>query len=313
MSKLFFAVVVTIVLSFPSYSCGMATHAWVSKVAMTKLDGDLRTFVEGYRDVIYNGSYFPDSGYSDWACQASYGETAHWPPFMNDYVDYIKETCRLADGTISITGECGTLIAFFLGSASHGLTDQWHDSHFLATMVQMGYFANEEDAQTVTDRGLDATAVNNPIFGIADDVPEPDAKPRIEHLVTILNRTLLSNGAKMTDFDTVKCGTELMSFARMAEPVWAYYNAPKYLLLIPVWALEHRLDAAGGINDSASYVASFWKEFWIQITEKPASEYKPKRLYSDGGWPRVRIWWELASPTKTKTQTHSRPSSSITY
>jgi hypothetical protein len=101
-----------------------------------------------------------------------------------------------------------------------------------------------------------------------------------------------------------------MSFARMAEPFWAYYKEKEYLLLIPSWALKHRLDAAGGIYDNASHVASFWKEFWIQITETPASEYKPKRLHGSGVWPFIEIWWEPVSSTKTKTQskTKSRPS-----
>lgn len=310
MLKFLFAVIVMIAFSSPSQSCGIATHAWVSKEAITRVDGELRTFAEKHLDVIYNGSYFPDSGYSDWMCDAHYGETAHWPPFWNDYIDYIKETCRLPNGKIDLTGECGILTAFFLGAASHGLTDNWHDSHFLVTMVQMGFFPDENAAQTVTDRGLDSTAVNNLEFGIYNDVPEPDAKPKMEQLTAILNRTLSSNGDPSISPDIVKCATELMSFARIAEPFWAYYKEKDYLLLIPPWALQHRLDAAGGIYDNASYVASFWKEFWIQITETPASEYKPKRVQSSGGWPHVKIWWEPVSLTKTKTRTKtsSRPS-----
>jgi hypothetical protein len=310
MLKLSFVCLLTIVFSFPTYSCGIATHAWVSKVAITHLDGDLRSFAEKHLDVIYNGSYFPDSGYADWVCEASYGEIAHWPPFMNDYLDYIKETCRLPDGTTSITGECGTLIAFFLGAVSHGITDNWHDSHFLVTLVEMGFFPDEDAAQTVTDRGFDATAVNNIEFGIYNDVPEPTAIPRMEQLTAILNRTLSAHGRPKINPEVVRCGTELMSFARMAQPVWAYYKEPGYLLLMPKWALEHRLDAKGGVYDNASHVASFWKEFWIQITETPTNKYKPKRLRSSGGWPFVKIWWEPVNLKKTKTQTHSRPSES---
>ena len=310
MLRFFFAVITASLLALPSYSCGIATHAWVSKLAVTKVDGDLRAFAEKHLDVIYNGSYFPDSGYSDWMCNASYGETAHWPPFLNDYLDYIKETCRLPNGKMDITGECGTLIAFLLGTASHGLTDNWHDSHFLVTMVHMGFFPDENAAQSVTDRGLDATAVNNPEFGIDNDVPEPDAKPKIEHLVAILNRTLSANGDPMIGPDVVKCATELMSFARMTEPFWAYYKEKDYLLLIPSWALKHRLDAAGGIYDNADHIATFWKEFWIQITETPKSEYKPKRLRNTGSWPYIRIWWESIhlGKTKSRSKTPSRPS-----
>ncbi len=285
-----------------SLACGIATHAWVSKVAMTKVDGELAEFLNRYRDYVYNGSYFPDSGYSDWSCGASYGETAHWPHFMNEYVDFIKEVCRQADGSISIDGDCGPLIAYFMGSSSHGLTDQWHDSHFLPQLVALGYFEDEEAVQTVTDRGLDATAVNNLSFGLIDDVPEPGAKPRLDYLTTIMNRALIKQGDPPISVETIRCGTEMMSIARMFESFWAYYNAPKYLLLIPQWALDHRLDASGGVYDNASYVANNWKEFWMQITEKPEGVYKPKRIYSAGGWPRVRIWWEEVSQTKTRTQ-----------
>ena len=284
-------------------ACGIATHAWVSKVAMTKVDGELAVLLNKYRDYVYNGSYFPDSGFSDWTCNASYGETAHWPQFQNIYVDFIKETCRQTNGKISLEGDCGALIAFFMGAVSHGLTDQWHDAHFLTKMVELGYFANEEDAQTVTDRGLDATAINNPVFGIMDDVPEPDAKPRLDHITTIMNRALQDLNRPLTDLETIRCATELMSLARMLEPFWAYYSEPKYLLEVPRWAFDNRLSAAGGIYDNASYVASNWKEFWSQITEGPAGVYRPKKIYSSGGWPRVHIWWEDVRPTRTKTRT----------
>lgn len=306
MPKSICILVILIAASFPSHSCGIATHAWVSKLAMTKVTNIPSDFLETYRDFIYNGSYFPDSGYTEDECNAHYGEIAHWPPFMNMAVAYIKELCRLPNGSISTMGECGELISYFLGAASHGLTDNWHDSHFLVKMVELGYFPDADAVATVTDRGLDATAVNDLQFGIVNDIPNENAKPPLHHLVNILNRTVLDdpNHEKFT-FEAVECGTELMSMVRFFEPTWAYYEAPKYLLKMPQWALDNRLTAPGGVYDNARVVAEYWEELWIQITETPKEKYRPKYLRGAGGWPMVKIWWEDASPTRSQSRTKS--------
>ncbi|MBL4818676.1 MAG: hypothetical protein JKY15_05525 [Deltaproteobacteria bacterium] len=276
-------------LAGPIYSCGIALHAWISKEAIKKTSGSLKGFLEGRRDTVYNGSYFPDSGYAIDLCEATYGETAHWTPFMNTYLDYIKKTCRQSGGDILMTGECGDLIAYFFGSVSHALADVSFDSKFLVELTKRGYFPTVGDAQNVVDQGLDVLSVNDPVAGIFYDVPEYDAKPHMHHLVNILNSTPTGGSNLNVGVDIVQCSTELMSLARMLEPVWAHFKEPEYLLLVPPWAVQNRFTAPGGIDDSANYVVGFWEEFWTQLTEP--SGYQPKKLSESGGWPTVTIQW----------------------
>jgi hypothetical protein len=66
---------------------------------------------------------FPDGGY---AVGDDYGEMAHWEPFQDRYLAWIRENYQPP-----WNDEAATHIAFLLGMASHGMADQVYDSTFM--------------------------------------------------------------------------------------------------------------------------------------------------------------------------------------
>ena len=71
-----------------SRACGVNAHLWITDSAICQLpEGSLlRAFYTDQRhvDLTRLGSSFPDSGY---AVSHAYGEVAHWPPFVQKYIE----------------------------------------------------------------------------------------------------------------------------------------------------------------------------------------------------------------------------------
>ncbi|MCB9664912.1 MAG: Ig-like domain-containing protein [Alphaproteobacteria bacterium] len=114
--------------SVPAHACGQSTHAWIGIEAVEHLPaGELRTLLEAPDRFPFRvlGSMFPDGGYSP-LVQDGYGETAHWPPFQDTYLDWIKETWDPP-----YTGEAADHVAFLMGLAAHGMADQIFDGVYL--------------------------------------------------------------------------------------------------------------------------------------------------------------------------------------
>ena len=99
---------------------GINGHVHVTGWAIESLPpGPLRAFFDdaALRDTAQSGASFPDSGY---AVDDAYGEMAHWEPFIEAYVRWIKTT----HGPDFATDEARRHIAFMMGAASHGLQDE---------------------------------------------------------------------------------------------------------------------------------------------------------------------------------------------
>ncbi len=126
---------------------GINGHVHVTGWAIESLPpGPLRAFFDdaALRDTAQSGASFPDSGY---AVDDAYGEMAHWEPFIEAYVRWIKAT----HGPDFSTDEARRHIAFMMGAASHGLQDEIFDTIFLRHLEQ-----EDGQSQDAADPGTDA-------------------------------------------------------------------------------------------------------------------------------------------------------------
>lgn len=131
----------------PAWSHGINGHVHVTGWAIERLPpGELAAFFDdpALVEVAQFAASFPDSGY---AIDDPYGEMAHWPPFLEAHLSYL----RAEVGPPFETDEARRHAAFVLGLACHGLQDEIFDSIFL-------FHALEHDGigQDGADPGTDA-------------------------------------------------------------------------------------------------------------------------------------------------------------
>lgn len=127
---------------------GINGHIWVTDGAighMLDCEAAEMLSAEEVRPVLQIGAAFPDTGYVNDAGR-DYGETAHWEPFIQSFIEYVRQTYAPPYDTL----EERQLIAFLMGAASHGMEDETFDSIFLR-------MAEEKDgvSQDWTDPGTD--------------------------------------------------------------------------------------------------------------------------------------------------------------
>jgi hypothetical protein len=111
---------------------GQTSHQWISVEAVDHLpDGELRDLVqrEDLRPALLNGTMFPDGGY---AVGHGYGEAAHWEPFQDRYLLWIRANCERP-----YTDDCARHVAFLLGLRSHGMADQFYDAVYMERSKQV--------------------------------------------------------------------------------------------------------------------------------------------------------------------------------
>lgn len=127
---------------------GINGHVWVSDGAIDQLkDCTLAGWLDSpkYRPYTQIGASFPDSGYS-FSAGRSYGETAHWEPFIQAYIDYMRK--KYKDNYDS--EEARMRVAFLMGDAGHGAEDEIFDTVFLRKSYQ-----EEGTDQDILDAGTD--------------------------------------------------------------------------------------------------------------------------------------------------------------
>jgi hypothetical protein len=128
---------------------GINGHVHVTGWAIERLPpGPARDFFadESVRDAAMIGAAFPDSGY---AVNDHYGELAHWPPFVNAYVEWFRENIAPPFDTV----EKRRHAAFVIGLACHGLQDELFDSLFLH-QIREHDGAGQDEADPGTDAFL---------------------------------------------------------------------------------------------------------------------------------------------------------------
>ena len=110
-----------------AFGNGLTSHVTISEYALDDMaDGDLADILR--RDdlwpILQNGTQFPDGGYP---LGEAYAETAHWEPFQDRYLEWIRATY----GGDYSSEEAQEHVAFLMGLSSHGMGDQVFDSLYM--------------------------------------------------------------------------------------------------------------------------------------------------------------------------------------
>lgn len=140
---------------------GLHGHIHVTGWAIENMPpGELRSIFDD-PDVFQaalTGAMFPDTGYApgrDDRASREYGEYAHWEPFIERFIEYV----RTVHGPPYDTKEKQMLVAFLLGCAAHGLQDELFDSTFLYEVEQ-----RDGAGQDIADPGTDGFLVLDGYF-----------------------------------------------------------------------------------------------------------------------------------------------------
>lgn len=233
---------------------GLHGHVHVTGWAIENLPaGELRTIFED-PDVFQaalSGAMFPDTGYATDAPGArDYAEYAHWEPFIERFVQYI----RTAYGPTYETKEEKMLIAFLLGCAAHGLQDELFDSTFLYE-VEERYGRGQE----VTDPATDGFLILDGLFRLlpGDYFPVEEVLPLYEVLGRPIDAPLIREHIRIVRDGYVNDHIG----ARIAAG-----NGRRYAPFIP-WAVESYLDmgTAGSLGAEIKPTARHMQALWERL------------------------------------------------
>ncbi len=236
----------------PAQANGQVSHLWISERAIELLPaGDLKALLEdpAHEDMWRNGSMFPDGGY---AVGDGYGELAHWEPFHNAYLAWI----RAEHGAPPYSGEAAEHAAFLLGMVSHGMADQVYDSLYMQR-------AHQEDAASDWGESMDEAtdvAMAWEVGAVAHgELWLPDE---------LMAQLMLEVHGHQVDPGTIRMGQAMVRLV----PVWAagVLEQPEvleaYLAQFP-WACSHQVDPFvwGNPPDEAEVVARYWQHLWGRL------------------------------------------------
>ena len=246
------ALCLALALSAPAVAVanGNQSHLWVTLWARDALpEGELKSLLEQHDLPLQNGANFPDGGY---AVDDGYGEIAHWEPFQSAYLDWIVE-----HHGPPWTDEAGEHIAFLMGMASHGMSDQTYDCAYLPRSDV--YDQGSPGAGIGRDGATDVALVG--AAGCADPPSQwvPDE---------LMAELMLSDAGHEVDPDTIRDGN-----SRVALSMYVICSAAddddlleEFTAAYP-WAGEHQMDpdAPGNPPNTAPVVAAYWEALWEHL------------------------------------------------
>ncbi|MBT3220692.1 MAG: hypothetical protein HN348_16520, partial [Proteobacteria bacterium] len=202
--------------------------------------------------MLLNGANFPDGGY---AIGDGYGEIAHWEPFQSAYLHWIADNYESP-----WSDEAAQHIAFLLGMASHGMSDQLYDGMYLkrAAVYDEGAPGTPIGGDGSTDVSL-ASKVGYPEF--------PDTWVPADVMAGLM---LDAMGHKV-DADTISAGQGLLDFSlayvagASEDPSLVLQYAEAY-----PWASAHQTDETvpGSPVTTAPVVAAYWQFLWSRLHDE---------------------------------------------
>jgi len=240
---------------------GINGHVHVTGWAIEALaPGPLRDFFgeAALRDTAQIGAAFPDSGY---AVSDPYGEMAHWEPFIEAYVQWIRATY---DGDYA-ADDARHHIAFMMGAASHGLQDEIFDTIFLPRLQQ-----EDGQDQEAADPGTDAFLFTDGWLRF---------KPALWYQADDLRAIFEAAHGYQPEADQIRLGMQRVktlvidNFAAIAPTFDMQYRP-----LLP-WGAAHYMDpdTAGGhaseIPATAAYLEALWARLHDGLPTRAAATY----------------------------------------
>ena len=237
----------------PARANGQTTHVWITEQALEFLqDGELSELLRDpqYRDPLLNGAMFPDGGY---AVNDNYGELAHWEPFQQAYLQWIRETFEPPWNE----GEAASHVAFLMGLGSHGMADEVFDSLFMerSRLYDPGWDGGTSNLDTASDV-LFAAAVG----GIA----APDPWLPIDAVLPLFNEVL----GYEVEAGTIESGHAFL-FSALSFTEWARSDEERLTTFTAEfpWTAENINNAtvAGSPPREAEVIARYWGDLWARL------------------------------------------------
>ncbi len=137
-----------------AFAHGVNGHIWVSDGGIDQVsECDLAVWLgdEDIRAKLQIGAAFPDTGYA-MDVGREYGETAHWEPFVQAYIEHLRETYGPPYDSVGARER----IAFLFGLAGHGMEDEVFDTIFMRLAEEL-----EGSDQSLLDPGTDFMLVSD--------------------------------------------------------------------------------------------------------------------------------------------------------
>jgi MYXO-CTERM domain-containing protein len=243
---------------------GDTAHVWIALRAVEHLpDGELRRLLERpeLRTMLVNGSVFPDGGY---VVGDDFGEQAHWEPFLDAYVRWVRETMDrpLTDGVAA------EHVAFLMGVAAHGMADEVFDAMFM--IAAQGYDASgwSDNLLDSLDTAADVMLVDQ--TGMEEITEEPWVPA--EDLSAIFADSLgytVAPGTLVTAQDLVHRITLTFVASAAGDPA----QIAEYYERYP-WSGDNLLDDTepGAPPCEAEVVAAYWLALWDRLHEASSEQ-----------------------------------------
>lgn len=215
-------------------------------------------------DAMLFGAAFPDTGNGLDEVQGAYGETVHWEPFIEVFIQHVIETYPPPYETPEIRRKIG----FLFGVAAHGLQDEIFDTLFLDQIA-----AYDGAGQYEADFGSDA-------FLYVDGHLEhkPEAYAPLDDLVPVL-----AQAGVEADAQEIQTGME-----RVKVFVIDFFDGPAMMLddelrdQIP-WTAENYMNPAipGSLTSEIEPTAAYMEALWARLHGRPPVGGRVAYTYPD--------------------------------
>jgi hypothetical protein len=238
----------------PARANGNFTHVWVATDALGSLEaGALKELLtrDELTEILRNGAMYPDGGY---AVGDGYGEISHWEPFHATYLEWIR-----ANYTPPWSDEAARHIAFLMGMATHGMSDQLYDGMYL---TRHAYY-DENGSGAYALGGVDG-ATDSCFAATQGAMVLPEPWVPAEILAPLYE---VSSGHQV-DASTITTGHSLVRAAIMVANDAATHpeTVAKLMALYP-WACGHQDDPTvpGSPPTHGPAVARYWQVLWARL------------------------------------------------
>lgn len=253
---------------------GNYSHVWVSTDALNYLeDGELKELLTTpeLTNILRNGAMYPDGGY---AVGDNYGEISHWEPFHLTYLGWIRESF-----SPPWDHEAKQHIAFLLGMATHGMSDQLYDGMYL---TRHGHY--DDHGSEATMIGVDGAT--DACFAVAQGKPLelPEQWLPAETLAPLYEQL---NGHKVTP-ETLVQGHTFVAVAILAanDGLNNPEQIAEYMELYPyACGNQNNPEAPGSPPTHSPAVAAYWQVLWGRLHGEETFDQPLLGTFFTGGTP----------------------------
>lgn len=248
-----------VLLPSAAWANGQTTHVWITLQAVDRLEpGPVFDLLgrSDMRDPLVNGAMFPDGGY---AVGDGYGEMAHWEPFQQAYLAWIRDTFDPPYDA----GDAAGHVAFLMGMGSHGMADEVFDSLFMERSRIYDPAWNDPEIASL-DTASDVLLASQ-VGGVS---PAESWLP-----AEILSGIFRDDLAYEVSAETLENGQDLLYIALGVVDALAV-NTERLATFgagYP-WTTDNLLNEStpGSPLHEATVVARYWEDLWLRLHSEPS-------------------------------------------